>query len=415
MKKYINILFGILTLVLVQSCSEELIVDDVIDGVVSGGVLRNLGETNNLDIENSASTYSIILEAQDAQGGSLLSEVRVNVGYNGTENSADTVDATLFRTMPASVFNETSPTTHGLPVATFTASLAELAAHVNEPITEIAAGEEFIVDFEMVLTDGRIFNLGNATGDVTRSGRFSYFNAQFQYSPTVGDPQRLSLDDIRVADDNELGRLSSGDVDTVFLEFDRSTAFVTDPTITILSAVGGDAGSMSALNQMTGDDDNIYYFLYTADTLVADTISFIVADAETTAGLSITTDTLKSAYIIDNFAPLASVGDQSVSLNNASMITNISVDLLFTEELGQDTVDFFILSSQLDTIAVTKVIPEGSESITVDFTPTLGGSMILDAGLEFDIMTDADTISGAGVIDLIGNQTIRTYDVEIFD
>ena len=34
--------------------------------------------------------------------------------------------------------------------------------------------DNFIVDFEMVLTDGRVFNRANATADVTRTGVHSH-------------------------------------------------------------------------------------------------------------------------------------------------------------------------------------------------------------------------------------------------
>ena len=80
MRKYINKIFGSVLLLLLVACSEELIVDEVIDNVSSGAVLRNLGENNDLDIANLNSTYTILLEAQDASNGNLLSEVRVNGG-----------------------------------------------------------------------------------------------------------------------------------------------------------------------------------------------------------------------------------------------------------------------------------------------------------------------------------------------
>ncbi|MEL7003970.1 MAG: hypothetical protein AAFN93_14705, partial [Bacteroidota bacterium] len=258
MRKNINILLSMLAIFFVQSCSEELIVDDVISGVESGGVLRNLGETNDLDIEVMTSTYSIILEAQDAQGGSLLSEVRVNVGYNDNDDTGiDTMAVSLFSTIPAASFNETSPTTNNLPVATFSTTLADLMTHVGASAGDIASGDAFVIDFEMVLTDGRIFNLGNATGDVTRTGRFSYFNSQFRYTATIGDPQRLVLEDLSVADDNGLGILREDDVDTVFLTFDRSDAFAISPTITRLSTAGETDDTIGPLVQLTGDDDDI--------------------------------------------------------------------------------------------------------------------------------------------------------------
>lgn len=418
MKKFINILFGMLAIVLIQACSEELVVDDVLNNVTSGAVLRNLGESNNLDIQVPSSTYSIILEAQDAQQGRLLSEVRVKVGFNDVDDEGtDTVALSLFRTIPAASFNETSPTTNGLPVATFSTTLSELLTHIGSSIGDISAGDIFVIDFEMLLTDGRIFNVANATGNVTRTGVFSYFNAQFQYTPTVGDPQRLVLDDISVADDNGLGILKAGDVDTVFLQFDRSTAFLTAPTITRTSAVGATDDTIGPLVQLTGDDADTYYFLYTAGASAVDTISFSVSGGAVTAGLPMATEDLDDAYIIDNIAPAAKIGDRSVVLNDTSFIASISLELLFAEPLGQDTVVFTVRSNNadFDDLTVTTVIAAETESFTLTFVPTSSGALIPDGGLDFDIITDEGVTEGAGIIDLVGNQTSRTYSVEIFD
>jgi len=417
MKKFINILFGILAIILIQACSEELVVDDVLNNVTSGAVLRNLGESNNLDIQDPGSTYSIILEAQDAQNGALLSEVRVLAGFNEDAKPVDSVDVSLFQTMPAAMFNETSPTTNGLPVGTFSTTLTELLNHSGIAIGDVSPGQSFVIAFEIVLTDGRIFNIQNATGNITRTGRFSYFNSQFRYQPAIGDPQRLSLDDISVADDNELGALKGGDVDTVFLTFDRSTAFLVSPTIATISTIGANDDAIGPLVQLTGDDADTYYFLYTAGASDADTVSFTVSDGSVTAGLPMFADTLKSAYIIDNVAPAAQVGNRSVVLNDTSHVSSISLELLFAEALGQDTVAFTVRSNNMDfdEMTVTGIIAEGSESFTLDFTPMSSGALIPDGALDFDIITDEAGGEGAGIADLLGNQTSRVYSVQIFD
>lgn len=414
MRKYINKIFGSVLLLLLVACSEELIVDEVIDNVSSGAVLRNLGEDNDLDIANLNSTYTILLEAQDASNGNLLSEVRVNVGYTDSmEVNIDTVTVTRFRVIPANEFNETSPTTNGLPVTRFTTTLQELLDHVGISSADMEVGDRFAIDFEMELIDGRVFNLDNATNDVTRTGFFSFFNAQFRYGAAIGDPQRVVLDEISIADDNELGILSLGDVDTVFLEFDREDAFVVNPTITQVSSVGAVDGDIGDLTQ-SEDDPEIYYFLYTAGASGADTISFEISGAETVAGFVMEAQTLKSAYIIDNTAPTGMVGPTQVSTDANRRISNVSIDLLF-EPLGTDTVTFEIeaVAPFFDTQTLTRVISQDDEVVNLEFVPQVDGVAIGEGALEFNITTDVGVMQGAGIIDLIGNEASEVINVQL--
>ena len=414
MKKHINKLFGIIMLLVAVACSEELIVDEVIDDVSSGAVLRNLEETNSLDSADLNSTYSILLEAQDAASGNLLLEVRVNVGFtDNTRANIDTVTVTRFRTISAAQFNEPSTTTNGLPVARFTATLQELLSHVGVSVGDITVGDRFAIDFEMVLTDGRVFNLDNATNDVTRTGFFSFFNAQFRYGAGIGDPQRVVLDEISIADDNELGILSVGDVDTVFLEFDREDAFVVDPTITAVSAIGAMDGDVGDLIQ-SADDPEIYYFLYTAGASAADTISFEITGAQTVAGFTMADEELSNAYIIDNTPPAGAIGTTTVSADANGRLLNVSIDLLF-EPLGVDTVTFEItaVTPSFDSQTLTRIIAEGDEVVTLDFVPQVDGVAIPEGALEFNITTDVGVTAGAGAIDLIGNEASETINVQL--
>ena len=418
MKKHILTLLG-LSILLFMSCSEELIVDEVIDSVESGGALRNLNVSNNLDIADGTSTYAIILEAQDATGGDLLQEVRVNVGFNDRDNQGtDTTALSLFRTIPAASFNETTTrTTHKLPVATFTVTLNELVGHINSTLGEISSGDDFIIDFEMVLTDGRVFNSGNATGDITRSGTFSYFNSLFRYTAKVGDPQRLVLEGIEIKDENESGgRLRNDDRDTVFLTFDRDVAtFQTTPTITRISAEGATDDNVGTLTK-SGDDD-VWFFVYTAGASVADTVDFAVSGGETVAGFAMKNDTIKSAYIIDNESPKISVGATSVSADGNGKFLNVRLELTF-EALDRDMVTFVISattppSPAFDTQEITRNISKGDQIVVLEFVPQVDGAAIDEQGLTFNIETDPAGGTGAGIKDLVGNEASERLEVSI--
>ncbi|MBC6409807.1 MAG: hypothetical protein GDA51_01670 [Ekhidna sp.] len=423
MKKSILKILG-LSILLMVSCTEELIVDEVIDSVESGGALRNLGVTNKLDIANGTSTYAITLEAQDATGGDLLKEVRVNVGFNDIDGKGtDTTALSLFNTISAASFNETTEeTTHKLPVATFTVTLNELVGHINSTFSNISSGDDFIIDFEMVLTDDRVFNLGNATTDVTRTGNFSYFNAQFRYTAKVGDPQRLVLSEISTDNANKLGILKSGDIDTVMLTFDRKDAFVVDPTITRISVAGASDDVVGPLVKYPSDDEDKddegkYYFLYTAGASEVDTIDFRISDGATVAGFEMKTDTLETAYIIDNKSPEMKVGATSVSTDGNGKFLNVRLELTL-EALGKDTVDFEISATSppdpaFDTQKITKTISQGDQTVVLEFVPQVNGTAIDQQGLTFNIETDPEGGSGAGIRDLIGNEAPQTLQVSI--
>ncbi len=408
MKKILNILCGMFIMLLAVSCSEELLVDETLDNVSSGAVLRNLGITNNLDSADLSSTYSIVLEAQDAQGGRLLSEVRVNVGFNDiNDEGTDTVAVSLFSTILASAFNETSPTTNGLPVATFTVTLGELVTHVGTSSGNYSVGDDFVIDFEMELTDGRIFNLSNATQDVTRTGAFSYFNAQFRYSATVKDPNRLTVTDIDVSGESS-GQLRQNTIDTVFVTFDRSESdIITFPTITSVSALGNtddNIGAFTLWDDEDNDDDLIYFFLYTAGAAAADTIDFVIQDGISVAGFPSYTKRLKKAFVIDNAIAASLISESTIEDDE---IASLALTFDFGEELAGDSIMFSVdAGGQFDNFMVKQKVEEGDESSVLTFTPRLGDLRLALQNLTFDV-----TLTGAK--DVAGNEVDQTISVDI--
>lgn len=408
MDKYFNKIAFFTVVILISACSEELIVNEVIDDVESGGILRNLGETNDLDILDVNSTFSILLEAQDEKDGALLSQVIVNVGFNDMDDvGTDTVELSQYSTIPASSFDiSNSTTTNNLPAASFSITLSQLLDHISSTISDVSVDDEFVIDFEMELTDGRVFNLSNATGDVTRTGFFSYFNSQFRYFAAVGDPQRLVLDDISISSD--IGILNSGAQDTVFLEFDRSDAFLVMPTITRESVIGATDDEIGTITLWDEEEDgNIYFFLYTGGASAADTVSFTISGGESVDGVTMDDVTFSSAYIIDNTAPIPTLGVSSVSTDASRRILNVSVDLLY-ESLGESQVDFTISSNNpnFDTQVISKSVFMGDNFITLDFVPQIDGVAVDEGALDFDITVD-------GLEDLIGNSETNTFNVTL--
>ena len=83
LKKHITLLFFV---AIAFSCSEEKLIDDVFDQTTRGLVLRTVASLGvEFDINDTSSLWGVTLEAQDKEGGSLLSEVRVYAAYVDTD------------------------------------------------------------------------------------------------------------------------------------------------------------------------------------------------------------------------------------------------------------------------------------------------------------------------------------------
>lgn len=411
MKKYIILLTSLFGFF---ACSEDTLVTDLIDDVENGAVLRNLGETNSLDSAERSSTYSISLEAQDATGGSLLEEVLVSVGYVEIEGDVrDTTDVTPFRTISAQEFNEVSD--NNLPQTTFSTTFGELLDHVGAPAANFEVGDLFLIDFEMRLTDGRSFNLSNATEDVSRTGRFSYFNAQFQYAPVIQDPQRVEITEL-VLGETANGRLAEEQQDTVFVRF--SDALLDDvglPTVTVISAEGfTDGGIIQTLTRFTEDefqgddideDDHIYFLIYEGGAADADTISFSFNGALSTEGFPSFTEVFDNAFIIDNEIS-ASVSFTEVEVENG-LIDEVLITFNFGEALVDSTLTYSVSSDEFEDFTLEQEVTAGATTTTLTFRPLdMDGDPIPSQALDIEIIL-------TGARDEVGNEIDDTIDVTL--
>ncbi len=407
MKKHIFKIFGLAALILV-SCSEELIVDEVIDSTTSGGVLRNLGVTNGLDIETGTSTWSIVLEAQDGSNGKLLKEVKVSVGFNDVDSAGTKTTAeSEYTRIPASAFNEkTDKNTHKLPVTTFTVTLDELRNHLGANAV-VSAKDEFTISFAMELTDGRIFNADNATGDITRSGFFSYFNAQFAYDAEIGDPQRLVLSSSVIKDANKTGgRLKNGDVDTLFFTFNKDSLVVV-PTVTRISSGGVTDDVVGALTQ-NAKKKTEWFLLYTAGSVDDDTISFRISGGAAVANLPMVNDTLKNTYFIDTTPPAGKLSGSSVTTDPGGRFLKVAFNLAYETLKEKDTLQITIANNggaAFDAQSLEVVTAEGGQDIIpLSFVPQVSGTALTQGRLDLRVtVTDVE--------DLVGNKTTDVVDI----
>ena len=180
--------FGLIAAALfATSCTEEdNTIDQVFDGVTSGGILRGIQViSNELPIGNDEASFSIELEYQDNQDGALLESMDIYVKY--ADNSPDegdsggTQEEKFYGNVAAGQFTE-GP--FGLPRFTLTITAADFLATTGLTSEQIFGGDTFTTRLEVFLTDGRRFSVDNAGGIITGG----FFNSPFQYSTPVVCP-----------------------------------------------------------------------------------------------------------------------------------------------------------------------------------------------------------------------------------
>lgn len=186
MKKYITNYFSILAtgLVLLFSACEEgdKVFDQIVEAEQRGAVLRTVNlVSNELPIGQADGAFSVELEIQDQENGTLVNAVEVYVGFNDLTEEVGlgtNVAEALFETVSTSSF---AIGEFGLPRFSYSITLPELLSFVGRSEGDITGGDQFPIRFELVLTDGRRFSAGQNSGTLTGS----YFSSPFAYNPTV--------------------------------------------------------------------------------------------------------------------------------------------------------------------------------------------------------------------------------------
>ncbi|GAA4278172.1 hypothetical protein [Aquimarina mytili] len=200
MKKIFKYYSTLLASIFLLGCSgDDKTVDQVLDGVTNGAILRTIDIDNKLiynDITTSFeadSDYTLIIEEQDASNGDLLSEVEIyarfventRIDTNGDlvvdENDDDlSTEEGLIRTLTASDFE---PGDRGVPISTINFTAEELVSFTGVDESKIQGKDDFALRFVLKLTDGRSFSVDDASGNVSGG---SYFSSPYTYRTTIG-------------------------------------------------------------------------------------------------------------------------------------------------------------------------------------------------------------------------------------
>jgi len=183
------ILVQALLVLVVMSCSDsDKVIDQVTENVTRGAVLRQLNVISNSVAINSATNqleegeqFAVLLEYQDQEDGNLLSNMDVYVSFNDNtdDNGDNTKEEVLYETVNASEF---AGGDRGFPQLTYSVSATAMQNALGLEGDNIGfGGDQFIVRFEVNLTDGRSFSSANNSGTITGS----YFSSPFLNRVTV--------------------------------------------------------------------------------------------------------------------------------------------------------------------------------------------------------------------------------------
>lgn len=171
--------------ILVVSCgSDDKIIDEVFDTVERGLILRTVNTiSSSYNIFDTTSEWGVTLEVQDAEGGNLLSEVRVFVAFadNSTIGGDLSTGESQVRSLTLADFTS-GP--FGLPRGDLLVSFADALAATGIDFADVEGGDVFNFRLEAQLTDGRVFT-NNAAGTVSGG---SFFSSPFAYISTVVCP-----------------------------------------------------------------------------------------------------------------------------------------------------------------------------------------------------------------------------------
>lgn len=182
MKILYKIFLAFFSLTMFLSCEQEekFPFERLTNVAGTAGGLRtiNLSSPTFNFLEKNNTEFSVEVEEWDAEDGNLLESVDVSVAFidNSIENGDNSTSSTLVKSIDASSFIINSSS--GLPRATITISLVEVANALGLNIEDdILSDDTFRVNLSLNLTDGSVFNSNNIEGNITGP----FFNSPFTY------------------------------------------------------------------------------------------------------------------------------------------------------------------------------------------------------------------------------------------
>jgi len=184
MKKF-TLLLAFLCLI---SCSEdeEVIVDQVFADLEIGAILRTVFiESGEFNINDPSSAIRIVIEENDEEDGGLLDKVDIQMRFIDRDNGVPSVisSETYVKSIDFQDFSRANST---LPRAGVEMTFGEAMTAMNISADQVSCGDQFLIRLELLLTDGRTFNLEDANSYIIAMESFN--NSPFCYTINVVEP-----------------------------------------------------------------------------------------------------------------------------------------------------------------------------------------------------------------------------------
>lgn len=182
--KYLRL---IALLFIISSCeTEEKAAITILEEVERGAIIRTVSYNNGevyLNDENSL--FSVNIEEQDILEGGLLESLLVSISFidRTPENGDSSVAKQEFEILLPTDF-ELGP--NNLPVRALEYSFAQMLSATGLTIADASCKDQFRLDLELKLTDGRVFTTTNSAGTVVNNSGF--FKSPFSYLINIVEP-----------------------------------------------------------------------------------------------------------------------------------------------------------------------------------------------------------------------------------
>jgi len=163
----------------VVSCSEsDNTIDNLLDNVETGAIVRTLEEiSDELNLNDTSSSYAIRVEEQDEEFGALFGSLDIYVTFDGDVERPETLLKTY---TPA----DATESDNGLPELMLSSTYAEFLSALGLDQSVVQNNDRMELRLELKLTDGRVFSNDDVNADVSGAG---YFNAPMEYTLRVKD------------------------------------------------------------------------------------------------------------------------------------------------------------------------------------------------------------------------------------
>ena len=177
MKNILFRLFLLSGLVLFTRCEDpDNAIYTVLEDYTNGAVLRTKSDPRNSFQFNRSEpdqAFFVKIEQQDEENGDLLERVDVYVTLNGSSYSE--ARAASFE---RSAFTQND---NGLNEIEISLTLTQAIAAIGAASSDYSGGDSITVRLELILTDGRTFSSGDATGSL----QGSYFSSPYAYNAVI--------------------------------------------------------------------------------------------------------------------------------------------------------------------------------------------------------------------------------------